>query len=286
MKFLCIADQQLGVASVTLESQEDVWDKAVTLAIANDVAGVLHAGDLFEHAIVEGQVLAAFRRPLARLREAGIPMLMIRGNHDGAVRPVDALDVFHEYPGLTVSQRPELIPFGGAKVVTLPWVSPKHLVAASNGASRENVYEAASEMLVGIARDLLNLAVRDYREEADPIILLLHWSVSGASLPTGLPVDQLHDVILPWTDLDALGFDAVVCGHIHKPQILGNGVFYCGSPQQLNHGEANDEHGVWLIEPGQLDETFLPIESPRFVTLEAWDDWGAADIEGAIVRDR
>lgn len=273
-RYLAIADSQFGATTVTLESQENVWDQAVTLAIEHGVDGVLHAGDLFEHAIVEGQVLAAFRRPLARLRAAGIPMLLIRGNHDGAVRPVDALDVFHEYDMLTVSQRPELVDFAEAAVVTLPWVSPKHLVASSNGASRENVYEYAADLLVGIASDL-HAKARETRP-GKPAILLLHWSVSGASLPTGLPVDQLREVVLPWPDLDELGFDAVVAGHIHKAQRLDDPKvgdtttgFYAGSPQPLNHGEPG-EHGVWVLDIPRLDVAleFLPMESPQFVTLD------------------
>lgn len=292
MKFVCTSDWQAGVTTLTLEQQEPVWHQIVDLAIDHDVAGVLHAGDLLEGPTLSTEVLAAVRRVFARLRDVEIPVLLIRGNgrHDLATRDVDGIDLFHDYDGIEVSQRPGLIHFGGAYVVTLPWVSPKHLVASLNGTSRDNVYEATAEHLLGIARDLRARA-RDL-DASKPAILMLHWSVSGATLPTGLPVDQIHDVILPWPELDALGFDAIVCGHIHKPQNLGPHGFYCGSPQPLNHGETG-AHGVWIIDIGEGTATqdFVALDAPQFVTIDAPSPdavysipWGASD--GDIVRVR
>jgi DNA repair exonuclease SbcCD nuclease subunit len=86
-------------------------------------------------------------------------------------------------------------------------------------------------------------------------VLLLHWSISGASLPTGLSVDQLHEPVLEWAELDALGFDLIIASHIHVPQRLDDpklgdatmGI-YTGSPQPLSHGEGHYQHGVWLAE--------------------------------------
>jgi DNA repair exonuclease SbcCD nuclease subunit len=303
MKFLATADWQAGVTTLTLEQQEPVWHQIVDLAIEHDVAGVLHAGDLLEGPTLSTEVLAAIRRVFARLRGAGIPVLLIRGNgrHDLATRDVDGIDLFHDYPMITVSQRPELVVFGGAYVVTLPWVSPKHLIASSNGASRDNVYEATAEHLVSVAGDLRKAA-----GTVNPVILMLHWSVSGASLPTGLPVDQLRDVILPLEDLQRLGFDAIVAGHIHAPAYVADGAgwiqpdgpwtvagdvrldtpygpaFYCGSPQPLNHGEGNTDHGAWLLdvahERARLE--FLPLDAPQFVTL----DLAADDLAGDVVK--
>ncbi len=300
MRLLSLGDNQLGVATVTLESQERVWDQIVTIAIENGADGVLHGGDLFEHATPTADVVAVFRRPLARLRDAGIPMLLIRGNHDGAVKPVDAIDVFHEYPGLRVSQRPELIRFAGAQIVTLPWVHSGRLVAAANGGDRDAIHQHAMALLLQAARDLYAEASGDL-----PTVLLAHWSISGASLPTGLPVDQLREPVIEWADLDAIGFDAVVAAHIHKAQRLDDPALgdttpgvYVGSPQPLSHGEGGYEHGVWLldVEPGNVGLEFLPIESPQFLTFDQEyhhfgpDDWNASRIHGVgqgdVVRVR
>lgn len=287
--FVCLGDSQLGVASVSLADQEAVWDRIVDLAIEREVGGVLHGGDLFEHVHVTSDVHAAFRRPLARLREAGIPMLLIRGNHDGATRPVDALDVFREYPNLIVSQRPEIHELAGVGIVTLPWTSPAGIVAASNGdVSRDQINDVASRALVGIAAQLLQRAAARY----DAVLLLAHWSISSGALPNGLPVDQLKEPILDWSEIDALGFDAVVVSHIHAQQrlddpALGDATlgFYTGSPQQLNFGEHGD-HGAWVldIESGvtgnAVSAEFAAIESRRFVTL----DLSADDLAGDLMR--
>jgi len=270
MRALCIGDSQLGVTTVTLESQEAVWNQAVDIAIDRQVDAVLHGGDLMEGPLVAPEHLLAFRRPLARLRDAGIPMLLIRGNHDGAARPVDALDVFHEYDLLTVSQRPGNYVLGDCAISTLPWTK--------RGRDGQNT----PAQLVAIAREL-----HDQAPASLPNVLLVHWSISGSSLPTGLPVDQLHEPVLEWAELDALGFDCVIASHIHKAQRLdkpelGDATmgFYTGSPQPLNHGEAGYEHGVWLVdvEPGAVSLDFVPIDAPNFVTLDY-------DLNGVMISD-
>jgi DNA repair exonuclease SbcCD nuclease subunit len=301
--FVCVGDSQLGVATVSLVDQEGVWDRIVDLAIERKVDGVLHGGDLFEFPIVPADVHAAFRRPLARLREADIPMLLIRGNHDGATRPVDALDVFREYPNLIVSQRPEVHTIAGINIVTLPWTSPAGMVAALNGdVSRDAINDEAARLLVKIAGSLLEQGDQNvprlvpYSKDDGPNILLAHWSISSGALPNGLPLGQLKEPILDWSELDALGFDAVVASHIHAQQrlddpALGDATlgFYTGSPQQLNFGEKS-EHGCWLldIDPGATGNAiwaeFVPIQSKKFLTVS--DRSEARDVQDAIVRVR
>jgi DNA repair exonuclease SbcCD nuclease subunit len=99
---------------------------------------------------------------------------------------------------------------------------------------------------------------------------MLHWSISGASTPTGVATDDFREVVLPLEELEALGFDAVVAGHIHKPQHLTDEIFYVGSPSPVDFGEASSGHGVRLVEIGDaiISSQFLPIESRPFVTVD------------------
>ena len=260
-RILALGDTQLGVGTVTLESQAQVLDRIADAAIDRQADLVLHGGDVFEGPVVLPEQMRVFLDFARRLRDHEIPLLVLRGNgrHDMATRDVHALDVLREVDGITVSDRADTICMPGCNVSTLPWTK-----LAREDRDAEQLVEIARNMLDGIPHDL-------------PHILALHWSISGASLPTGLPVDQLHEPVLEWGDLDGLGYDCVIASHIHKAQgldrpELGDTTrgFYTGSPQPLNHGESGYEHGVWIVdaEPGSVALEFLPIESPQFKTID------------------
>jgi hypothetical protein len=100
---------------------------------------------------------------------------------------------------------------GGFSIATLPWTPVGLLVAARDGGDRDQLHEEAAAMLVAAARGL-----RAEIPAETPAVLLAHWSVSGASTPTGAITDDFREVVLEADELNVLGFDAVVCGHIHK----------------------------------------------------------------------
>lgn len=273
-KILAFADTQLGVSTVPLAEQRKVLDQIVQVALDREVDLVLHGGDVFEGPVVLPEHLRCFvdaMDPLISLR--GIPTLMIRGNgrHDMAVRNVHALDILRNIDGFGVSDRPQGIHARGVNIITLPWVHPGSLIAHLNGhVDHDAVNLTASEMLVEIARRL-----RSKADLAFPTVLLAHWAISGSALPSGLPVDEMREPILPWADLDAFGFDLIIGAHIHQPQQISQPLIdstfgvVLGSPQQLNFGESG-AHGCWIFEVGEGDAAaeFVPIESPQFATFD------------------
>jgi DNA repair exonuclease SbcCD nuclease subunit len=293
-RILALGDTQLGVQTVTLESQAQVLDRIADAAIEHRADLVLHGGDVFEGPVVLPEQMRVFLDFAARLREAGIPLLVLRGNgrHDMATRDVHALDVLHEIENVEVHDRPGHTAHEGVGVVTLPWVAPGNLIAQwGREVDHDQVNDYAGKLLVEIAASELE-RLRNGRFVHDSAVLVAHWGISGATLPTGLAVEQMREPILSWPDLDALGFDAIIGAHVHQQQRLdhpdlGDATvgFVVGSPQQLNHGETG-EHGVWIldIEPGAtgnaVSAEFVPIASPRFVTL----DLHADDIAGGLMR--
>lgn len=316
MRLLATADWQAGVQTVSLEDQEVVWHRIVDLALERQVDLLLHGGDLVEGPVFTMEQLAAVRRVFKRLTDAGIPIMLLTGNsrHDLAVRPVHALDLFRDY-GIHVSDRPEVVHVAGIDVATLPWVHPGRLIARTNGSvDHDRINEVVASMLVQIAAEL-----REQTNSYAPRLLVAHWSISGAALPSGISVDEMREPVLPWAELDALGYDAIIAGHIHAPQRLDNpGLdrtlgFYCGSPQPLNHGERG-EHGCWIVTLGEAGEagsipfkpdgppgrdmpptsgppvspsaTFVPLPSRQFVTIDYDPDEPLPPLDGAIVRVR
>jgi DNA repair protein SbcD/Mre11 len=307
-KLLCTGDIHLGAGAEygrrpgdRLRDQQDVLERIADLAIEEAVDGILLAGDTFNGPAAPPEQLAVLAHFIDRL-QGRIPILAISGNgvHDLAMRSTNAVEIFNHFDGIQVYSQPDVVPFAGCAVATLPWVSPARLVAARNGGDRDEIHADVAQLLLEIAARSLE----DCRRVVPgaPTILLGHWSVSGAALPNGLPVDQLREPVIPIADLDALGFDHVVFGHIHKQQRLGGRGFYVGSPMPLNFGEAGhpEEHGVVIVHTDEREDVDFyaaevrPIASRRLVTI----DWASQDFEhlpplaiesaadGAIVRLR
>ena len=275
VKLLCLADVHLGSGQAysddRLADQEAVLNQIVDLAHDESVDLICAAGDLFHRPRPTPAALMVFRRFVDRLAKHDIPCVAVTGNasHDieSADRPC-ALDLF-ESRLFRVSRRPELITeFAGVAVATLPSVPVSRLVAGSESAERGPVFAQAAEALLSVAREL--------REQAGdrPCVLMGHWSVSGASLPNGLPVADLHEPILDLAAIDEIGYDATIWGHIHVPAILSTNdravTLYCGAPMTTDFGEEGVPHGVWMLDlpAGDVIARFQGLHDRRFVTID------------------
>ena len=321
-RFLCVGDLHLDAGpdlgrapGDRLAEQEAVWRRCLEIAYEQDVDAILFAGDAFHKARPSPEALLAFERPLvesdrspAKMPPVALPsgfevellipqrpppIIAILGNHDVAGASLGTgLEVFAEAGLLTLAREPAIHAVAGVGIACLPWVAASRVVAAQGGGDRDFVNAHAAELLVATARGL--------REQIDgPAILLTHFSISGSALPNGLPVEQLREPVLELGDLEALGFDAIVAGHIHAPQAFGEGTFYVGSPMPLSFGEAETDHGVWILDAGRYT-AFAPIESRSLVTLDLdhvqVEDWieraetfidpEEYAVEGAIIRVR
>lgn len=275
-RLLACADLHIGAGADHrgdhLADQELVLDQIVDVARGGDCDALLLAGDVFHRPKATPAELHVFARFTRRLADAAIPTIALLGNagHDqlGVDQP-SALELFQS-PWLRVSRTPELVKAAGdVAVCTLPSVPVSRLVATVGGGDRGEVNELAARLLVEAAAGL-----RAQVPDGWPCVLVAHWSISGAALPSGLPVADLHEPVLDGDALADLGFDAVVAGHIHRAQPLaGRCAFYCGSPMTHDFGEAGCEHGVWIFDLEELaggsedPPEFVPLADRRFVTV-------------------
>lgn len=283
MKLLCTADWHVGSGrefgygdtgpGSRLHDQEQVLERIVDVAIEENVDAVLFAGDLWHRPRPAPWEIAAVQRPLSKLN-GEIPFFAINGNRHDFVNA--ELEMALEVAGLgwQVSRRPEVIRWPEVSIATLPWTPPARLVAARGGGDRDVVHADVAELLLDTARGL-----RADCPSHVPAVLLAHWSISGASTPSGIETDQFREPVLDLHGVAELGFDAVVLGHVHRAQVLWRGpdVFYVGSPAIVNFGEVeppNVEPGSWHgvsildVESSLVRHRHVPIADRPFVTVD------------------
>ena len=248
MRALILADTQIGsgkqLADDRLADQEAVLDQVADLAHERDVDVVLHLGDVFEHRHPGEEERMVFKRFVASVmgydrRTNGNRVIVLAGNHDlSNTALASAVDL---YDRCEFIRTPTVLDLGGCSLACLPW-APIHNLVAAREQARNGAFEQAAEALVAIARDL-----RARCPEGKPALLAAHWAISGAQLPSGLPVDELGEVILAHEALRAQRWDKVVAGHIHSAGVFADWppMLYCGSPYPCSFGEPG-EHGAWI----------------------------------------
>lgn len=292
-RLVCTGDNHVGKGSHLyagrLDEQERVWRDTLRLARDLEAAAVLHAGDLFDKRRPSPAELLAVMRPLLdHLMAGGCAVHAIPGNHDSTAFGAGGLEVLAEAGLVELYDRPTVFDAGDFNVAALPWSPAGRLIAERGG--RDGVTDDVVELLVKIAGELAEVRTHGW-----PMVLLGHWSAAGAHLPTGLPVEQLREPVLPTGDLEALGFDAIVLGHIHVGDVFGDRSLYVGPPMALDHGEAGLIHGVWSLHDDPLEGALElsprvglqahPIKSTPFVTIPL-AEVARAPVDGAIVRVR
>lgn len=293
MKLLFLSDLQLeaGAALGTgefgpgsrFQDQVDVLTRVLDLAVKEQVEAVGVLGDVFERSRPAPWSVIAFQSFVRGCVEHGIEVLVISGNHDvrSAALP-SALSIFDDN-GISVALTPSLYPIPGhpadgpgCVIAALPWTPLSRLVAAQPNLSRAQLNDLAAAALVESAHLLGDRCAAEYPNL--PAILVGHWAISGATLPTGLSSDLLNEPVIPAEGLATAGFNLVAFGHIHQVQVVTSvpaPVVYCGSPMVCNWGEAATPHGVWLYETtGDGTLTFKPIADRQFLNLD-----------GAVVSD-
>jgi exonuclease SbcD len=312
-------DPQTGLPLRVLDFLKSL-DEIVETAIAEKVDLVIFAGDAYKDRSPAPTFQREWGRRIIRLSQAGIPTLLLVGNHDlspaigraHAIQEFETLDV----PNVRVISKPQLLgpdDLGGLplNVIGLPWVSRSGLMAALEAGAGEG-----AEIYTEVESRLTQL-FEDYLEKADPslpLVLTAHASVQGAVYGGERMVMLGNDLVLSGSLVKNPKLDYVALGHIHKPQNLnGPGplpkdktpyshppVIYPGSIERVDFGEARDDKFFVIaeVEKGRTSVHWRKLKGVRpfvdkFVRVESGENLTgkliaalpeAGQISGAIVR--
>lgn len=285
-------------------------DTIVDTAIAERVDLVLFAGDAYKDRSPAPTFQREWGRRVMRLSRAGIPALLLVGNHDlsPALGRANAIEEFAtlEVPHVRVVDRPSFLQpddlFGlPLQVMALPWINRSGLMAHYNlsGSQPAELYDQLAQRV----NQLLELWFESANPDL-PTLLTAHASVQGARYGGERSVMLGQDLVLPRSLLCDPRLDYVALGHIHKPQDLNENahppVIYPGSIERVDFGEAADDKFFVIarVERGRTEVQWRKLEGvrpfvDRFLRLESPEDVldqlraalpDPQQIEGAIVR--
>lgn len=250
-RFLHLADIHLGFDRYnskerTLDFFKALDDAIQKYAIAERVDFVVIAGDLFEHRTIQPNILNQAQCCLQNLKEAGIPVLAIEGNHDN--RPYGTKTSWLRYLAdweLLILLEPSDVAAGEA--LYEPWDAERKqggYIDLDCGVRVLGSYWYGASAPRAIAT--LAEAIATLPPTPDQTVMLFHHGLEGQI--------ARYQGALRYTDLLPLkqaGVDYLAMGHIHKNYTYENWIFNPGSLEANSVEESQFERGVYLVELDQ-----------------------------------
>jgi exonuclease SbcD len=275
MKLIHTSDWHLGRAlygADLLPHQAAFLDWLLAESVSRAVDVVVVAGDVYDRAVPPTDAVAVLDRALRGFATAGIPVLLISGNHDSAIRlgfgaRLSELAGVHLRTDVADIARPVLLAdsCGEVAVYGIPYLLPD-AVMADLGAERSHasVLAAAAGLIRADAA----------RRGIARTVVTAHSFVTGA-----LPCDSERDIRVGGIgDAPAsvfAGFSYVALGHLHGQQDVQplretSRIRYCGSPLAFSFSERHHKKSVTLAEidgAGAVTTTKLAVPVPRALRL-------------------
>jgi len=286
MKILHLADTHIGYSAYNKlddnginQREMDVYNafsQVVDFAIKKKVDLVLHSGDLFDTVRPSNRAISFAVGQLLRLSNAGIPTVIISGNHEtprlretGTVFKVfEHIDNLH----LAYTGKCQTFEFGDLKVHALPHCADKCL------------FETELDAMKPDKKFKFNIA-------------MLHSAVSGLAV---FRMNEFNELMATDSQLDR-GWDYVALGHYHEHCEVGPNIIYAGSTERFGFGHAGEPKGFVMLDIDKGKWKFHEIKARPMLDLKKIDcnnmkaddiasrirsNIEKADIDGAIVRQK
>jgi exonuclease SbcD len=293
MKFLHTADWHVGRTirgQSRADEHEAVLAEIASIAREHEVDAVLVCGDVFDTAAPTPESERIAYRALLDLASQGTRVVVIAGNHDSdrrwqAVQPLLELGAVITRP---VFADPD------TSVVEVPSRDGRELmlVAALPFLSQRWVVKAA-QLMGGEAAESAQLYEERYRKLTDWLcarfrtdtvnVVAAHAFVHGSDPSGSERAAHLSSAYGVPATVFPSSAHYVALGHLHRPQEIPGPcpIRYCGSPLQLDFGEAGQQKVALVVEaspgvPARVTE--VPLTAGRPLTI----------VEGTLdeLRDR
>ncbi len=274
MKILHTGDLHIGMSNYSKLDPEtgldsrlldffNTFDRMIEKALDEKVDAFLFAGDAYKTRDPSPTQQRGFGERIKKIAKAGIPVIMVIGNHDtpNAEGKANTLDIYSalEIDNVYVSRKSEFLNIptksGNLQVITCPWVHKNDLKILAD--KLPNFYKKINP--------------------AEPAVLIGHLEVEGASFGSEKGLTLTTDLTIPLAILTDRRLNYVGLGHIHKHQILNKNplILYAGSPERIDFGEEKEEKGYILVDIAESSSKkqatsfkFLQSGARKFLTIK------------------
>jgi len=269
IRILLLADTHLGYDLPTrprIERRRRGHDfianfqRALQPALDGSVDLVVHGGDLFDRSRVPAAVVDMAFAPLIRVADAGTPVYIVPGNHERSRIP---LHLWSTHPNIHIFDRPRAFLYSG-----------QHGDLALTGFP---FTRRIRDRFAALLRQACEAAAH-----ADASLLCMHQTVEGSRVGPGDYTFRDGPDVIRGQDIPP-GFEAVLCGHIHRRQVLTHDltqrplaapVVYPGSVERASFAERAEEKVYAVVnlemsgEPPPVRVSFEPLPTRPMVSLE------------------
>ncbi|MBK8119761.1 MAG: exonuclease SbcCD subunit D [Sulfuritalea sp.] len=251
MRFIHTADWHLGRVYHSLsllDNQAHMLDHFVALVSDLRPDAVLVAGDVYDRSVPPADAVRLLDDTLTRIViGAGIPVVLIAGNHDGPDRLGFGSRLLSS-AGLTVRGVPAATSLpvifkdadGEVAVYPLPYADP---------AQSRQAFEDETLLDHHMALALQMHRLRAAQDPARRSVVVAHAFVQGGSVTDSERPLSVGGTGSVGTDVFA-GIDYVALGHLHRPQVIGDNdrIHYAGSLLKYSFAEADHGKSVSVVE--------------------------------------
>lgn len=265
MKIAFLNDTHCGIrnsSSIFLDNAELFYsDVFFPYLIENDIKQIVHLGDYFDNRkFINFQSLNRNRKMfLEKLREYGIKMDIILGNHDTYYKNTNDLNSLKELLGhymdeVNIIHEPTTMNYDGLEIGLVPWINPEN--------------EADSIKFI---------------EETPARYLGGHFEIVGFEMIKGVECAHGFDSAL----FDR--FHHVYSGHFHVKSSKSN-IHYLGSQLEFFWGDAHNNKYFHVLDT--KTEELLPVQNPHTLfhriyyddANEDYTDYDLSQIENKFVK--
>lgn len=270
-------DSSTGINSRVLDFLRR-FDEVIEFGLNHDVDLVIFAGDAFKTRDPSPTYQREFARRVKRIVDAGVPIVMLVGNHDlpAMEKKASSIDIYRTLavPNVVIGWEEAVhvveTKRGKVQVATAPYPMRNRLMAQAE--QKGQSIEALDRALQEIVGENIRWMASEL-DPALPAILTGHFTVSGATYGSERSVMIGRDVAVLKSVLADGPWDYVALGHIHKHQNLNEGGYpamvYPGSLERIDFGEEKEAKGFcWVeLEKGHTTWQFVAVKARPFLTI-------------------
>lgn len=273
MRLAALGDAHLGRSYYPATTPEGInqrerdfevsFEAAVDLALTQEPDAVVWLGDVFDHPRPTYRSYRVAQRAMARIRDHGVDLVVISGNHDTP-----------RLPGTGSPYSAMADTFAGSRVHFA------HRMAYERFDLGDVVVHAVPQMLT-VEHTLAALDEAAASRRADATNLLVTHPRVPQVEPGYADINEIE------VDAGALRSDLVLLGHYHFHVGVGPGIWYAGSTDTFSYADDPDKpKGIVVLDTTTGECRHVALEGQRpLVTLPTVDarGWSPGELSEAVL---